>query len=249
MEKIKVINTRSGGTLFHYAHFITDCLFPEVVNELYKYEVVRQKTIHQTLGNFSKIYTEVMQNTNTELLPDEFNALTIPVLNYKMKDSYTKKDFDTFRSFVFARYPIPPDNYPEVILIKRGERINLIDDPLLKSLMVKKINVTTGKERREIVRIDDIEHFLLEKYGDKFKSIYLETIPFEQQVAYFNNASLIVMAHGAGMSNAFFCKEGATMIEVTFRGACYPFFDKITKMNNVKHIKCKNNYNDILKNL
>lgn len=132
MEKIKVINNRIGGSLFHYAHFITDCLFPEVVNDLYKYEVVREKTIRQTLGNFSKIYTDVMQNVNTELLPEDFKALSIPILNYKMKDSYTKKDFDKFRSFVFARYPIPPDTYPEVILIKRGGRINLIDDPILK---------------------------------------------------------------------------------------------------------------------
>lgn len=244
MEKIKVINKRPCGSLFHYAHFLIDCLYPEIVHDLYKYEVVRQKTIHQTLGNFSAIYTDVMQNINTELLPEEFNSLNVPTFTYTK--NVNKQDFDKFKTFVFSRYTINPfvydTSYPEVILIKRGSRVELIDDPILQKVNT---NITTGKERREIVRIDDIEQHLLETYGDTFKSIYLETIPFEQQVKYFNNAKIIICAHGAGMSNAFFCKENTIMIEVTC-GAKFPFFDKITNMNHMNHIKCKNDYSDIM---
>ena len=51
---IKVVNERKDGSLYHYAHFICDCLFPEVVNELYKYkQIVRKKSLDQTIGNFS----------------------------------------------------------------------------------------------------------------------------------------------------------------------------------------------------
>jgi hypothetical protein len=32
---IKIKNIRDGGSLFHYAHFICDCLFPEIINEIY----------------------------------------------------------------------------------------------------------------------------------------------------------------------------------------------------------------------
>ena len=53
---IKIVNKRPDGSLYHYAHFICDCLFPEVVNGIYNYkEVIRSKTLDQTLGNFSKI--------------------------------------------------------------------------------------------------------------------------------------------------------------------------------------------------
>ena len=63
---IKVKNKREGGSLFHYAHFICDCLFPEIIADIFNYkEVIREKHIHQTIGNFSKIYTDVMMIKNT----------------------------------------------------------------------------------------------------------------------------------------------------------------------------------------
>lgn len=54
---IKVINSRDGGSLFHYAHFICDCLFPEIICDIFKYdEVIREKNIHQTIGNFTPFH-------------------------------------------------------------------------------------------------------------------------------------------------------------------------------------------------
>lgn len=88
--------------------------------------------------------------------------------------------------------------------VKRNDRINLIDDKYLSKINT---NVTTGKERREINNIIDIENFLNKKYENKFKSLYFENLPFEEQIKYFNNAKLIICAHGAVMSNMFFCKE------------------------------------------
>lgn len=148
---IKVVNRRVSGALFHYAHFICDCLFPEIVNDIFIYpEVVREKSINQTLGNFSKIYTDVMMIKNTELLTNEFNELNVDTIFYGNKELYyNRKCFDKFRHFIFSRYKINEleyiSGYPEVILVKRGERINLIDDEYLKQ---KNTNVTTGKERR-----------------------------------------------------------------------------------------------------
>ena len=75
---IKVYNKRKVGNLYHYAHFICDCLFPEIMNDIYNYnEVVRQKNCYQTIGNFTKIYTDVMTTKNTELLENDFNNLKI----------------------------------------------------------------------------------------------------------------------------------------------------------------------------
>lgn len=246
---IKVKNKRTSGNLFHYAHFICDCLFPEIINDIYKYnEVVREKNLDQTIGNFNKIYTEVMMIKNTELLKEEFDNLNVNIIICEREDKYYNEIyFDKFRNFIFERYKINSfifdKDYPEVILIKRYDRINLIDDEELKKINT---NITTGKERREIDRIDDIEEYLKNKYKNQFKSLFLENISFEEQVKYFNNAKLIICAHGAAMSNMFFCKEGTKIIEVTCN-TYWGFFDIISKILKLKHIKChKNKYIDIV---
>ena len=246
---IKIKNNRDTGSLFHYAHFLCDCLFPEIINDIFKYnEVIREKNIHQTIGNFNKIYTDVMMIKNTELLTSKFNDLHLDIISYENKEKYCNKiHFDKFRNFIFSRYNIDNlkynNQYPEVILIKRNERLNLIDDEYLRKINT---NITSGKERREINNIDNIETFLKNKYKNKFKSIYFENISFEEQVLYFNNAKLIICAHGAVMSNMFFCKEETKIIEVTC-GCNWIFFDKISKILNLKHIKCiKNDYIDII---
>jgi len=246
---IKVINNRIDGSLFHYAHFLCDCLFPEIINNIYNYdEVIREKTIHQTIGNFDRIYMDVMKNTNIELLSDKFNEVNINTITYKPKEYYINKIyFNKFRDYIFSRYNINHisynSNYPEVLLIKRGDRIKLINDTYLSNI---NRNVTTGKERREIKDIDVIESYLELNCKDRFKSIYFENLSFEEQVLYFNNAKLIVCAHGAVMSNMFFCKEEAIILEVTCNKT-WDFFDKMSNILNLKHIKChNNNHNDII---
>tara|TARA_B100001094_G_C17934871_1_gene672585 strand:+ start:87 stop:848 length:762 start_codon:yes stop_codon:yes gene_type:complete len=249
---IKVKNNRvwGGGNLFHYAHFICDCLFPEIICDIFNYnEVVRLKNIDQTIGNFSKIYNDVMMIKNTELLIDDFNNLKVNTISYKPKEECTDKIyFDKFRNYIFKRYDIKyleyEDDYPEVILIKRNDRVNLIDDEYLQKLNT---NITNGKERREIKDIIDIELFLQKKYKNKFKSLYFENLPFKEQIKYFNNSKLIICAHGAVMSNMFFCKEGTKIIEVVCDNG-WPFFDKISNILKLNHIKCHtNDYYSIIK--
>jgi len=240
---IKVINRRKRGSLFHYAHFLCDCLFPEIINKIYLHnEVIREKSIHQTIGNFSKIYEEVMGTRNRELLKEEFNKLATPPLIYKNKEDYsTIHHFNEFREFIFHRYDIPssPSNSPQILLIKRDDRIPLIDDSYLKQLNT---NITTGKERREIDQIDRLSAHLEHAHGPNFRALYLEHIAFEEQIRYFYNASFIICAHGAGMSNMFFCEKGTTIFEVVCERE-WEFFDVISATLSLNHIKC--NTNDI----
>jgi hypothetical protein len=245
---IKIKNIRDDGSLFHYAHFICDCLFPEIINEIYKYEkVVREKNIDQTLGNFSKIYEDVMMNMNIELFKQHYNQVKLrPIILHKKKAYENNKIyFHKFRNYIFKRYNIDDkvynNNYPEVLLIKRGNRVNLIDD---KYLQLINENIKNGKERREIYDIDNIEKKLLEKYQDKFQSIYLESMTFEEQIKYFNNAKIIICAHGACMSNMFFCKSNTKIVEVTCNKK-WLFFDKISSNLDLIHYKCDNNLNVI----
>lgn len=246
---IKVINKRDGGSIFHYAHFLCDCLFPEIVNYLYKYkQIFREKSIDQTIGNFNNIYEDVMLNKNIELIKHNFNNLFIKTITYKPKEYYCHRIyFDYFRNFIFTRYKINPiiynKAYSPIILIKRYNRINLIDDTYLKRI---NDNVSTGKERREINEIDNLEKYLKDKYNTNFNSVYLELVSFEEQIKIFNNAKMIICAHGAAMSNMFFCKEQTKIIEVTCNTK-WLFFDTMSKIMNLKHIKCDvNEINSII---
>ena len=239
---IKVINRRRRGSLFHYAHFLCDCLFPEIINQLYLHsQVIREKSIHQTIGNFSKIYEEVMGTRNCELVKEEFDKLAPPPLVYKNKEDYsTLHNFNKFRDFIFNRYNIPlsnPTPHQQILLIKRDDRIPLIDDPYLSSLNT---NITTGKERREIDQIDSLSAHLENAHGPNFRAIYLERLTFEEQVRYFHGASFIICAHGAGMSNMFFCKSATTIFEVVC-GREWEFFDVLSTILSLNHIKCHTN--------
>ena len=179
---------------------------------------------------------------NRELLKEEFDQLATPPLIYKNKEDYsTINHFNEFRDFIFRRYDIPSSqshpNSPQILLIKRDDRISLIDDPYLTSLNT---NITTGKERREIDQIDRLSAHLEHAHGPNFRALYLERLSFEEQVRYFHNASFIICAHGAGMSNMFFCKSSTTIFEVVC-GREWEFFDVISATLSLNHIKCDTN--------
>jgi hypothetical protein len=240
---ILLINKRESGRLFHYAHFICDCLYIEIINDLYKYDkVIRLKTIDQTLGNFVNIYEEVMNIKSIELSKIEFDNLIEKQIILYPKEKYTDiQSMNKFRHFIFNRYNVNPllfsENYPQVILIKRGNRIQLINDFELQNI---NNNITTGSERREIHNLEKVEEYLKNKYSDKFRCILLEYITFEEQVKLFNNAKLIILAHGAAMSNMFFCKKHTIIIEITCN-CKWKFFDIISKNLELNHIKLEIN--------
>lgn len=260
MSLIKIKNQRNLGALFHYAHFITDCLFVEVINEVYKYDqVIREKNIDQTLGNFYKIYEEVMQMKNIELNKQDFDKINKDVIMYDKREVYANKyNFDKFRTYIFSRYNINfliyDLNYPEVLLIKRGHVIDLIDDTVLKQ---ENNNIKNGINRGDINDIDCVEEHLKKKYNNKFNSIFLENMPFVEQVKYFLNAKIIICFHGACMANLLFCKKNVTkVIEIARFEKNHPQFEKnkyafvsnvIPKVLNLQHHKCSNNnLNDVI---
>ncbi len=257
MSKIKVINNRDAGNLFHYAHFMCDCLLPEVVIDIHKYDsVIRQKNLHQTIGNFSKIYELVMDTKNVELLENDFNNEKCESVIVPNKKTLKEEDFQKFRSLIFNKFNIENKNidkkYPEVILIKRGARKKLINDNYLQNKMFtlpnneKNLKLSSGKERREINNIDKLQNYLKNSCAS-FESLYLEELDFESQVKYFYHAKVIIAAHGAGLSNMLFCKPETIVLEVTC-GCNWFYFDKISSTLNLKHYKLQINNFESIKN-
>jgi len=251
MNLIKVKNKRKGGNLFHFAHFMCDCVFPEVLSGVQEFHhVFRLKSLDQTLGNFEKMYEKIFNCKNIEIDQGAFEKIQYEekVIG-RLPSHENKEDFQKFVDFIFDSLDINRDTdhfHPEVLLIKRGERVELISDPYLKT---QNKNVTNGKERREIKNIDKAEEMLQKKYGDKFGSVVLENMDLKDQIMHFYHAKIVVCAHGACMANLFFCQPDTLVIEVNartpqdkrIRAGIYPFFDTICRVLNLKHHKIKNN--------
>lgn len=243
-KKVKV-QVAHKGSLFHYAHFICDCLYPEINAKLYEYdEVIRQKHIRQTLGNFSKIYEDVMKTSYVEISPKVFDSVEAKRVHIDRNNYLGIENFKFFREFIFNRYKVQKlPKYPEIILIERGERKELISDPDLKRANT---NITTGKERREIEHIDELKEFMSKQFGNKFKTLIMENLSFEEQVKHFFNANMIIAVHGAALSNMLFCRQKTKILEV-LGDRTWRFFDVISNKLKLNHRKCENKI-ELIKN-
>ncbi|WP_415295123.1 glycosyltransferase family 61 protein [Candidatus Pelagibacter sp. Uisw_113] len=68
-----------------------------------------------------------------------------------------------------------------------------------------------------------------------FKRLKLTQIDFNEQVSLFNNADIIIGAHGAGLTNIIFANPGTKIIEIQPRRQFNEFFTKISKVNKLNY--------------
>lgn len=252
---VKVYNRRIGGDLYHYAHFLCDCVLPEFLANIHERneKVYRIKNLDQTLGNFSKMWEEIFDMSNIEVSEFEYNKIpdeTLTIYRERMNSGQGPNvdEINLFRHYIFQRFNIDYDNYdhthyPKILLIERDERVELLNDKEL--LQNQNIDLTTGKERREIENIEILKSHLEKTYQNNYKCVRFAGMKFREQINYFNNACMIICAHGAAMSNMIFCKPNTIIIEVTCK-VDWSFFNKISNHINLNHRKCDNNVERII---
>ena len=86
----------------------------------------------------------------------------------------------------------------------------------------------------QIQNDNEVFNFLKEKGFSKYR---VGELSFFEQIYLFNNAKIIIGAHGSAFTNLAFCKPGAKIIEV--RSLIY----KNYQQNNYKRISQVNNLN------
>ena len=107
---IKINNKRADGYMFHYAHFLYDCLFNEILNNVQNNKIVyREKNIEQTIGNFYKIYEDILGVKNIEIPKDEFDKIDCEILTTNRFSNPSLNQINYFRDFIFNRYNIISD--------------------------------------------------------------------------------------------------------------------------------------------
>lgn len=251
MEIVKVVNTRPDGSLYHYAHFVMDCLFVEILSDVHKHiKVVRLKNLNQTLGNFANIYQDLLGIENLELEREAFDQVVAKQINTTRIDNPTPEMLQKFRQFIFDHFQLDgPSTVPaetavgEILLIQRGDRIKLIND---SELARRDHNVTTGKERREIKQIEVLKTYLNEHYQQRFRCVMLEHMTFIDQVKAFMQAKMVIGIHGAGLANILFSKPGTVLIEIR-QDFKWHFLNNSCRTLAIKHILVNNNLGEITK--
>jgi len=76
----------------------------------------------------------------------------------------------------------------------------------------KRIYISRSKARyRRVLNEEDVVE-VLEQFG--FVSILPESMSLAEQIAHFHHAEVIVAAHGSGLTNTIFCRQGTKVIEL-----------------------------------
>tara|TARA_B100000700_G_scaffold16118_1_gene16001 strand:- start:276 stop:1388 length:1113 start_codon:yes stop_codon:yes gene_type:complete len=114
----------------------------------------------------------------------------------------------------------------------------------LKKTFVKNKETKKNKRRIFIDRSDSSSShckiinyketiFLLKKYN--FEILELSSLNLIDQINIFNNASIVVGVHGAGLTNLTFCKKKTKVIEIRNKPNPNKVFEKISQYNKLKY--------------
>jgi len=242
---MKVINKRPAGFLFHYGHFIMDCVFPEILAGVPRHKKIYRLDIQrQTIGNFHELYERLMGVQNIEILAKEFKELRQPLKIIKRITNPSIEQIKYYRQFIFGRFSIPAapkSKFPSIILIKRGCK-PLLSNKQYTAMRPGKLTHLTGKQRREIKQIDLLERWLRQRYGINVKTLVLEDIPYRAQIMYFKNAKYIIGIHGAALANMLYCSPGTKLIEVNdgMRDWNWRFINNSMQKLGITRIRCDN---------
>ena len=69
-----------------------------------------------------------------------------------------------------------------------------------------------------------------------FSDVLLEDMPCAEQVVLFQQAKLVLGAHGAGLTNIIHCKSGTPVVELMPSGLDRPCYPVLSQIFDLRHI-------------
>jgi capsular polysaccharide biosynthesis protein len=88
----------------------------------------------------------------------------------------------------------------------------LSHSPKLESDYSKIYLSRANAPQRKVSNEEELSDFLLKEYG--IRTVFPENFSVAAQAAIFNQADMIISAHGAGLANLIFAKKDTTVIEI-----------------------------------
>lgn len=210
----------------NYGHWMLDILPKLCIAEKY-----------YDLNKFDAIY---LPNINKQFQIDSLKYFNVEEKQFidgsKIKHLYSNK-------FTIPQHPYWKKNKYQM------DTVSNIDPQIIKILRKKFIKKKLSHKKKIFIdRSDSIfYHHQIENYNEiikflkknNFKIIKLTNYKFEDQISLFNNANLIVGAHGAGLTNCIFCRPGTKLIELTNKEFKCDVFKNISKINKMTYYKIR----------
>lgn len=178
------------------------------------------------------------QRRSLELIGIEEDDL-IPVSLATKKPLNMKLDFGIFmRSHSFfadSCYGCKDALSPHAFLLIKDSIINRVEIAKAEkaSRRIFILRKTYGSTDRRFIENEQELKKLLEPYG--FLFLFLEDLSFDEQVAFFTDASHIISVHGSGLTNLMFSK-GAHVLEIFSSGhGVRPEYWQLSVMTNCSY--------------
>ncbi len=208
----------------NYGHWMLDIIPKMILTEK-----------HKDLKSFDAIY-----------LPNIKKQFQIDSLKYFDIDFSKVIDGSVIRHIHANQITIPEHPYWRLNEFQL-DTVSNIDSDIVNKIRSKFLNKSSNNNKKRKLFIDrsdsiflhsQIENYnqissLLKKYN--FEKIKLTNLTFEEQITYFNEAEIIVGAHGAGLCNLIFCSPKTRIIELTSHNYKCDVFRNISSINNLNY--------------
>lgn len=201
------------GSLDNYYHFNFDLILPLYLL-LSKNENLEIFLVEEGIGYFkfriTEFFSERVKFISNEVWLNNDDSSYILGMNpiiYKSKPGV----LNGFKAYLINQLSLVTNYYSRsIVVIERGKT-----DP--KKLSKERQNKGSGTDRRSISNHKELLDLIEEHYNPKYKliNVKLEDLEFKQQIEMFDNASLVIGQHGAGLTNCLWMKSGAKVIEIS----------------------------------
>ena len=231
LKKIRgtVLSLLTGGAGNHnYGHWMWDVLpriylfkkfFPLKKIDFFLAPSVRfsfQKDSLKLLGLPEK---KIIESHNyRHLQAEEIYATSHPSFHHPEKISRFSIEF-LRKSFLTKKILSKKKNF-KMIYLDRGE-----------SGLINNKNLINFRNYRIILNEDEVKKYLI---SIGFKIIKPQNLSFKDQINIFYNVKCVISLHGAGLTNAVFCRPGTKIIEIKTINAGNEFL-RISKFCKLNH--------------
>ncbi|MGD1919731.1 MAG: glycosyltransferase 61 family protein [Pleurocapsa sp.] len=180
-------------------------------------------------------------NDNTR---DIQNAYCVKMLGMNPKVVCLSTRFlESFKKDIFRQLHIKTKNdCPKILLIERSKLSpNLINQPLDKETLDKHTyyNIVFS---RVIINHDELKSKIesIVGYYPEFHNLRLETLSIQEQMEYFDTATIVIAQHGAGLTNCLWMRANTILIELNNDDSYYfRHFRYLSRWKKIKYFNYK----------
>ncbi len=202
-----------NGGHTNYSHWLTDHLtMVDVYLDLYKGTGIKI-ALPDNLSGFARRAVQIMGVEEKDILWVGRRALKFSDLRF-------------LSTFSFDQIPHRFSKAVDRLLNNLG----IARDPTLatRNIFISRRDATA----RPFLNAQELEDLMVELGYEIFVT---GEMTLEQQIETFSQAKVVIGAHGAGLINAVFCQEGATLIEIFPEYMLQPHFWTAASIRNVNY--------------